>query len=227
MSKNKQLKQLEELQEFVKNSKKYTSTEEVINNYEILIKNYDCFCITDQDVRKQYLDFYSELKNKISEKKIDGGKRKRKTKMIKYINKKTRKNQKGGNFELIYMCAALMVTAGIAVLTLGYNSSQNLLRENNERIDNDRINAEREREREDRMFQRYYADTLLVAKKDKERDDDLALPEHQRNNCSICFESLHNSDSVTKTPCGHSFHYDCLRSWKAGHNTCPICRARL
>ena len=66
MSKNKQLEQLEELKEFVKNSSKYTSTKEVINNYEILIKKYDCFCITDPDIHKQYTKFYSELKNKIS-----------------------------------------------------------------------------------------------------------------------------------------------------------------
>jgi len=226
MNKNKQLEQLKELKEFVKNSKNYTSTKEVINNYEILIKKYDCFCITDPNIHKQYTEFYSELKNKILEKKINGGKRK--TKILKYNNKKTRKNQKGGNMDLIYICAAIMVTAGIAVLTISSNSNSNSSSTPHQQVDYRPPHLSHlNNEESNRVFQSYINELREDSRLAHERDSDLALPEHERNNCSICYESLHNGDPTVKTRCNHSFHLDCLDNWRMNKNTCPICRAIL
>jgi len=42
--------------------------------------------------------------------------------------------------------------------------------------------------------------------------------------CAICRESM---DSATVLPCGHFFHYRCLRSWLEQSHSCPICRASL
>ena len=29
------------------------------------------------------------------------------------------------------------------------------------------------------------------------------------------------------TPCGHTFHENCLKNWEKYHQTCPICRSRI
>ena len=42
--------------------------------------------------------------------------------------------------------------------------------------------------------------------------------------CAICRERM---DSAKVLPCGHFFHYACLRSWLEQSNSCPICRASL
>lgn len=43
--------------------------------------------------------------------------------------------------------------------------------------------------------------------------------------CTICQERMVTGEMVTKTPCGHSFHRDCLRPWLLGfHKVCPNCR---
>jgi E3 ubiquitin-protein ligase synoviolin len=39
--------------------------------------------------------------------------------------------------------------------------------------------------------------------------------------CIICREEM---DSGKKLPCGHIFHFNCLRSWLERQQTCPTCR---
>ena len=41
--------------------------------------------------------------------------------------------------------------------------------------------------------------------------------------CSICFETFHNS-IVSTLECGHKFHYGCIHEWVSSKNTCPLCR---
>jgi Ring finger domain len=47
--------------------------------------------------------------------------------------------------------------------------------------------------------------------------------------CSICMSEMCTQDGgdVTKLPCGHLFHRDCIVLWLCNHNTCPICRLKL
>ena len=43
--------------------------------------------------------------------------------------------------------------------------------------------------------------------------------------CSICLESLTLNSDIYTTPCGHVFHYDCIRKWLAsGNQHCSQCR---
>ena len=44
-------------------------------------------------------------------------------------------------------------------------------------------------------------------------------------NCSICKEENPTSTFVFKTPCNHTFHYDCLKKWIMNNETCPMCRS--
>ena len=47
--------------------------------------------------------------------------------------------------------------------------------------------------------------------------------------CCICLDRLFKVDSeVSVTPCGHTFHKDCISNVIKGENkTCPICRQDL
>ena len=45
--------------------------------------------------------------------------------------------------------------------------------------------------------------------------------------CSICYEDMAAGDEVYKLPCCHTFHVECLSSWIASHNTCPLCRLAM
>ena len=50
------------------------------------------------------------------------------------------------------------------------------------------------------------------------------IPEHiKKETCTICFEPECN----TETPCGHAFHYECLKSWFIEEGTCPNCRKEI
>jgi len=42
--------------------------------------------------------------------------------------------------------------------------------------------------------------------------------------CSICFDSLLSSYSVSSLPCGHVFHLPCITPWVSSHYDCPQCR---
>lgn len=44
------------------------------------------------------------------------------------------------------------------------------------------------------------------------------------NNCVICQEQYSNGEKVTKLPCEHIYHKECISNWLKLHNTCPTCR---
>lgn len=49
--------------------------------------------------------------------------------------------------------------------------------------------------------------------------------------CSICLDSFHGGEGITRVPCGarchHAFHTDCLRGWLHCASTCPLCRKNI
>ena len=50
--------------------------------------------------------------------------------------------------------------------------------------------------------------------------------------CSICLESFILTSDIYTTPCGHVFHYKCIRKWleseiqQLGTSNCPQCREK-
>lgn len=42
--------------------------------------------------------------------------------------------------------------------------------------------------------------------------------------CSICIQPIETGSNLSKTECGHTFHFPCLYRWTRDHTTCPMCR---
>lgn len=51
------------------------------------------------------------------------------------------------------------------------------------------------------------------------------LEEHP--DCIICREQMIHGEHAKVLPCGHIFHFYCLRSWMERQQTCPYCRANI
>ena len=47
------------------------------------------------------------------------------------------------------------------------------------------------------------------------------------SSCPICSEDYTNQEAVTKLPCDHIYHKDCVMPWLESKRTCPICRFEL
>lgn len=43
-----------------------------------------------------------------------------------------------------------------------------------------------------------------------------------QKNCCICLEDFALGDGLSKLPCKHVFHRNCLTSWAMHHNSCPL-----
>ncbi|KAL4633674.1 hypothetical protein ACB092_04G139600 [Castanea dentata] len=42
--------------------------------------------------------------------------------------------------------------------------------------------------------------------------------------CVICMEEFHNGSEVTRMPCSHIYHGDCIVRWLETSHICPLCR---
>jgi hypothetical protein len=45
--------------------------------------------------------------------------------------------------------------------------------------------------------------------------------------CSICLAEYDSGDEVTRLPCTHMYHDECIKSWTANHVKCPLCNYDL
>ncbi|KAK1296317.1 E3 ubiquitin-protein ligase RING1 [Acorus calamus] len=45
--------------------------------------------------------------------------------------------------------------------------------------------------------------------------------------CAVCKDEIPVAESVTKLPCSHFYHGDCILPWLKLKNTCPVCRHEL
>ncbi|KAJ1951107.1 hypothetical protein FBU59_000354 [Linderina macrospora] len=45
--------------------------------------------------------------------------------------------------------------------------------------------------------------------------------------CTICNDEFAEDRDLTRLPCKHYFHRECIKPWLELHNTCPMCRHEL
>ncbi|KAL1291760.1 hypothetical protein AAHE18_20G223500 [Arachis hypogaea] len=45
--------------------------------------------------------------------------------------------------------------------------------------------------------------------------------------CAICKDEILLEEKVTRLPCSHCYHGDCIMPWLSIRNTCPVCRFEL
>ncbi len=65
-----------------------------------------------------------------------------------------------------------------------------------------------------------------------QESDDLPPPleEDQSSSsalCSICLETITESQETIRLPCTHTFHDECVTRWLRQHSTCPVCRTNM
>ncbi|XP_017217154.1 probable E3 ubiquitin-protein ligase RHG1A [Daucus carota subsp. sativus] len=63
-----------------------------------------------------------------------------------------------------------------------------------------------------------FIDSLKVKKVECEKD----IPF-----CVVCQDMMNVGDFLMELPCMHNYHVDCIQSWLATRNTCPVCRFEL
>ncbi|XP_052197948.1 uncharacterized protein LOC127804899 [Diospyros lotus] len=59
----------------------------------------------------------------------------------------------------------------------------------------------------------------VVVTKEELQEHDLA--------CAVCKDEIMEEEKVTKLPCCHHYHGDCIVPWLSIRNTCPVCRYEL
>lgn len=46
----------------------------------------------------------------------------------------------------------------------------------------------------------------------------------EKNNCSICHQTIQEHINICATKCGHKFHHTCILQWLTANKICPVCK---
>ena len=68
------------------------------------------------------------------------------------------------------------------------------------------------------------SDRIQDDENDSKPPEDVEIPVKE---CSICQESILENTPSMITPCLHTFHFGCMRTWLMGNSTCPNCGGPL
>ncbi|CAH9100735.1 unnamed protein product [Cuscuta europaea] len=49
----------------------------------------------------------------------------------------------------------------------------------------------------------------------------------EKGECAICLEDMEVNEMVTRMPCDHKFHGDCIVQWLGKGHVCPLCRFEM
>ena len=56
-------------------------------------------------------------------------------------------------------------------------------------------------------------------------NESIRIIDLKEGECPVCFKQLNKN--CTKFPCGHTFHYNCIKQWLANHILCPTCKENI
>ncbi|RZS07183.1 hypothetical protein BHM03_00037976 [Ensete ventricosum] len=45
--------------------------------------------------------------------------------------------------------------------------------------------------------------------------------------CAVCLDEVQAKQRVTRLPCSHKYHTECVLPWLAAHSHCPCCRSQV
>ncbi|XP_057769864.1 E3 ubiquitin-protein ligase CIP8-like [Salvia miltiorrhiza] len=62
--------------------------------------------------------------------------------------------------------------------------------------------------------------SLVLTKEDVEQNNSVVV-------CAVCKDEVAIGEKVTRLPCCHLYHGDCILPWLSIRNTCPVCRHEL
>uniref|UniRef100_F1KYG1 E3 ubiquitin-protein ligase Arkadia n=1 Tax=Ascaris suum TaxID=6253 RepID=F1KYG1_ASCSU len=58
-------------------------------------------------------------------------------------------------------------------------------------------------------------------------DHDKAIPDTERDRCTVCLMNFEVEDSIRVLPCTHYFHTGCIDRWLIYNKKCPMCRVDI
>lgn len=70
-----------------------------------------------------------------------------------------------------------------------------------------------------------YNTPCILALKDEKFE--ASTPQGQGNECFICADKLEEDNIISRLPCQHYFHRQCVVSWLCYKETCPMCRHHI
>ena len=58
----------------------------------------------------------------------------------------------------------------------------------------------------------------------KTKSNDSGAAEEEEDECTICLEAFRHREKIKQLPCGHHYHFDCLKSWLTT-SVAPTCES--
>ncbi|KAG2675691.1 hypothetical protein I3760_12G016900 [Carya illinoinensis] len=66
--------------------------------------------------------------------------------------------------------------------------------------------------------------TMAATRPSIEALEKVTLEEGRGENCMVCLADYEDGVEVTRMPCSHLFHGDCIVKWLLSSHLCPLCR---
>ncbi|KAF5459792.1 hypothetical protein F2P56_019710 [Juglans regia] len=66
--------------------------------------------------------------------------------------------------------------------------------------------------------------TMAATRSSIEALEKVTLEEGRGENCMVCMAEYEDGMEVTRMPCSHLFHGDCIVKWLLTSHLCPLCR---
>ncbi|CAL9152031.1 unnamed protein product [Musa hybrid cultivar] len=70
---------------------------------------------------------------------------------------------------------------------------------------------------------------VIATELPKRRSNSVALQRtgSRADLCAVCLDEVQAKQRVTRLPCSHKYHTECVLPWLAAHSHCPCCRSQV